>query len=81
VKQTRSTTRKISIIDVSSFEFPAEKISIIDVSSFEFPADFSTKEPYEKRRTGKLSPSAPMNHLKLFKGGPPRDAHSKLVQL
>jgi len=29
--------------------------SIIDFSSFEFPADFSTKETYEKRCTGTLS--------------------------
>ena len=27
------------------------------------------------------SPPAPMNHVKIFKGCPPRDAHSKLVQL
>jgi len=27
------------------------------------------------------SPPAPMNHVKIFKGWPPRDAPSKLVQL
>jgi len=26
-------------------------------------------------------PPAPMDHAKIFKGWPPRDAHSKLVQL
>jgi len=29
--------------------------SIINFSSFEFPAEYSTKETYEKRCTGKLS--------------------------
>jgi len=28
-----------------------------------------------------ISPPAPMNHLKIFKGWPPRDAPSTLVQL
>ena len=28
-----------------------------------------------------MYPPAPMNHVKIFKGCPPRDVHSKLVQL
>ena len=28
-----------------------------------------------------IYPPAPMNHVKIFKGWPPRDAPSKLVQL
>jgi len=40
VLQTRLTTKENSIIDFSSFEFPA---------------DFSTKETYEKQCTGRLS--------------------------
>ena len=28
-----------------------------------------------------MYPPAPMNHIKIFKGWPPRDAPSKLVQL
>jgi len=28
-----------------------------------------------------LSPPAPMNHVKIFKGWPPQDTPSKLVQL
>jgi len=33
------------------------------------------------RKETYIHPPAPMNHVKIFKGWPPRDAPSKLVQL
>ena len=36
---------------------------------------------YDVDMAGATRPPAPMNHVKIFKGWPPRDAPSKLVQL